>query len=128
MARQLIADIPFFDRHDAEFSESRTPKEKCIDGQPLQRTWNHFTSADEKFFAGTWEAEPGCWQISYTENEYCRIVSGRSILRDADGNETELKPGDEFVIPSGFEGQWEVIETTRKVYAIYEPGPDSAGG
>jgi uncharacterized cupin superfamily protein len=28
--------------------------------------------------------------------------------------------GDEFVIPRGFEGVWEVIERTRKVYVIYE--------
>ncbi len=123
MAPKSIEDIPFFDRHQAEFGESLTPAETCVEGQPVQRTWNHFTSADEKFFAGIWEAEPGCWRIRYTENEYCRIVSGRSILRDAAGNETELNAGDEFVIPSGFEGQWEVIETTRKVYAIYEPGP-----
>lgn len=122
MARKSIADIPFFDRHEPGFSEARTPAEKCIEGQPVQRTWNHFSSPDERFFAGIWEAEPGCWRISYTENEYCRILSGRSILRDADGNETELKAGDDFVIPSGFEGQWEVIETTRKIYAIYEPG------
>ena len=29
--------------------------------------------------------------------------------------------GDECVIPAGFEGEWEVLETTRKTYVIYEP-------
>ena len=111
----------FFANNEAEFSEYETSAEKCIEGQPTQRTWNHFVSADEKFFSGIWEAEPGCWAISYTENEYCQILSGNSILRDSDGNEFPLNPGDHFVIPAGFEGQWEVVETTRKAYAIYEP-------
>lgn len=114
-------DLIFFDRHDAEFSEHQTPADRCVVGQPMQRTWNHFTSADERFFAGIWEAEPGCWRIRYTENEFCQILSGRSIVRDASGAETPLSAGDNFVIPAGFEGEWEVVETTRKIYAIYEP-------
>ena len=109
------------DRNEPEFSEYATPAEKCVSGQPLQRTWNHFATADEKFFCGIWEAEPGCWRISYSENEFCQILRGRSVLRDADGTEYPLGPGDNFVIPAGFEGEWEVIETTRKIYAIYEP-------
>jgi uncharacterized cupin superfamily protein len=92
-----------------------------VSGQAVQRSWNHFSSSDEKFFAGLWEAEPGCWKISYTENEFCQILSGRSILRAADGKESILEPGDNFVIPAGFEGEWEVIETTKKIYAIYQP-------
>ena len=111
----------FFACHEPEFDEFPTPEEKCLQGQPLQRTWHHFTSEDGRFFAGIWEAEPGCWRVSYTENEYCRILTGESVLRDAAGNETVLRPGDDFVIPSGFEGEWEVVATTRKIYAIYQP-------
>ena len=116
-----VADLVFFAEHEPEYSEAPTPAEKCVAGRPLQRTWHHFTSADEKFFAGTWEAGPGCWKVSYTENEFCQILAGRSILRDAQGNERELKAGDNFVIPTGFSGEWEVLETTKKIYVIYEP-------
>ena len=116
-----IDDLVFFDQHEPEFDESLTAKEKCVSGQPLQRAWHHFTSDDGKFFAGIWEAEPGCWTVSYTENEFCQILSGRSILRDESGRERSLKPGDNFTIPRGFSGQWEVLETTRKIYVIYEP-------
>jgi uncharacterized cupin superfamily protein len=118
---KFIQDLIFFDENVADFSEQQTPAEKCIRGQPLQRTWHHFTSDDNRFFAGVWEAEPGCWRISYTENEFCQILSGESVLRDLDGNERLLKPGDNFTIPAGFEGEWEVTETTRKIYVIYEP-------
>jgi uncharacterized cupin superfamily protein len=121
MSSASITDVVFFERHEAEFDEYQTPAEKCIDGQPLQRTWHHFTSSDKKFFAGLWEAEPGRWRISYTENEFCQILEGHSILRDADGNKAELKPGDNLVIPAGFEGEWQVVEKTKKIYVIYEP-------
>ena len=110
-----------FSRHEADFDEYQTPAERCVRGQPTQRTWNHFTSSDGKFFSGFWEAEPGCWRIRYSENEFCQILSGRSILRSAEGDEFELTAGDNFVIPAGFEGEWEVVETTKKIYAIYEP-------
>lgn len=118
---KTIADLTFFSEAEPEYSEDLTPEEKCTKGQPLQRTWHHFTSADEKFFAGFWEAEPGCWKINYTENEFCQIVHGKSILRDEDGNEHELNAGENFTIPSGFVGEWEVVETTKKIYVIYEP-------
>jgi uncharacterized cupin superfamily protein len=113
--------LVFFDRHEPEFDESPTPAEKCVRGRPLQRTWHHFSNADGRFFAGLWEAEPGCWEVSYSEDEFCQILAGRSVLRDGSGAERELKPGDNFVIPAGFSGQWEVIETTRKIYVIYQP-------
>jgi uncharacterized cupin superfamily protein len=58
--------------------------------------------------------------VRYTEEEHCRIVSGRSRLTAADGTVTEVGPGDEFVIARGFEGVWEVLERTRKIYVIYE--------
>jgi uncharacterized cupin superfamily protein len=115
-----IDTLVFFDRNDPEFEEAPTPAEKCVEGRPLQRTWHHFTSTDGKFFAGQWEAEPGCWEVSYSEDEFCQILAGRSVLRDASGAEVELKPGDNFVIPAGFSGQWEVLETTRKIYVIYQ--------
>ncbi|MGB5344774.1 MAG: cupin domain-containing protein [Woeseia sp.] len=115
-------DYPvFFSDNKAELNEYPTPADKCIKGQPTQRTWNHFASADEAFFAGIWEAEPGSWKVSYTEVEFCQILSGSSVLRHADCQEFRLQAGDNFVIPAGFSGEWEVLETTRKIYAIYEP-------
>ena len=121
MSASGIQQVIFFAAQEGEFEEWRTDAEKCITGQPLQRSWHQFTSSDEKSFCGTWEAEPGCWNISYTENEYCHILAGQSILRDHEGNERKLRPGDQFVIPAGFSGQWEVLETTRKIYVIYQP-------
>lgn len=95
--------------------------ETILSGKPASRTWNHYESADGKFFSGIWEADRGSWTIEYEEDELCHILSGRSRLTDEDGHVTEVKAGDGFVIPAGFKGIWEVIEPTRKHYAIYLP-------
>jgi len=116
-----IENLVFFDHNEPEYDESLTDAAKCVRGQPLQRSWHHFTSVDERFFAGIWEAEPGCWRVEYTENEFCQILAGRSLLRDEAGKEREIVAGDNFVIPAGFRGEWEVLETTRKIYVIYQP-------
>lgn len=118
---KVLADVIVFSANQADFEESLTPPEKCIKGHPVQRTWHQFSSGDGKFLAGTWEAEPGAWSVSYSENEYFRILSGHSILRDQHGAEQPLHAGDDVVIPAGFEGTWEVVETTRKIYVIYQP-------
>jgi uncharacterized protein len=94
--------------------------EKIVSGHPLQRVWSHYTDASQKFSVGIWECEPGAWRVRYTEEEYCRIVTGRSLLTSADGVVREVVAGDEFVIPRGFEGVWEVVERTRKIYVIHE--------
>ena len=52
---------------------------------------------------------------------FCQILEGVSIVRDKNGNERTLKAGDNFVIPAGFEGEWEVLEPCRKIYVIFEP-------
>ena len=98
--------------------------EKILSGHPRQRVWSQYTDASQKFSVGIWECEPGAWRVRYTEEEYCRVVMGRSLLASADGVVREVVAGDEFVIPRGFEGVWEVLERTRKVYVIYE-GADS---
>ncbi|NBU26512.1 MAG: cupin domain-containing protein [Gammaproteobacteria bacterium] len=96
------------------------PPDRLIDGHPQQRAWVQFEDPPKGFYAGVWESEPGTWRIRYTEVEYCRILSGRSRITAADGTVTEVGPGDEFVIPSGFEGTWQVLERTRKTFVIHE--------
>jgi uncharacterized cupin superfamily protein len=101
---------------------SRVDPRKLISGDPLQTLWNQYSDPSERFFSGIWQSEPGKWRIQYTEEEFCQILDGVSVVTDADGVAITLRPGDNFVIPRGFEGTWEVVETTRKIYAIYESG------
>jgi hypothetical protein len=105
---------------DTEVESYFVEEEKLIAGNPQQMLWNHYADPSRKFFSGVWQSEPGKWRINYTEEEFCQLLEGVSIVTDADGNATTLRAGDSFVIPRGFNGTWEVVETTRKLYAIFE--------
>jgi uncharacterized cupin superfamily protein len=94
--------------------------EKLIFGNPLQQVWLDHTDATGQFFAGTWRSEPGKWHIRYTEEEYCELLEGHSVVMDSAGQATSLQAGDRFVIPRGFEGTWEVVATTTKRFVIFE--------
>jgi uncharacterized cupin superfamily protein len=91
-----------------------------VSGEPATRLQNYFTDGTGQFFSGTWESSPGKWRVSYAENEFCGILSGRVILTGADGQPHTFAAGDAFVIPAGFEGTWETLEPVRKWYAIFE--------
>jgi uncharacterized cupin superfamily protein len=94
--------------------------EKLLVGNPQQTLWQHYTDPSQHFFSGVWQSEPGKWKITYTEEEYCQILEGRSVLTDQSGHAVTVSAGESFVIPRGFDGTWEVLETTRKIYVIYE--------
>jgi uncharacterized cupin superfamily protein len=96
--------------------------EKLIAGNPKQTLWMHYTDASKKFFAGIWHSEVGKWRIAYTEEEYCKVLDGTSVITDSSGNAVTVTAGESFVIPSGFIGTWEVVTPTRKEFVIFEPG------
>jgi hypothetical protein len=91
-----------------------------VSGDPVTHLQNYFSDTTGQFFSGVWESSAGKWSVSYTENEFCGILSGRVILTSADGTAQEFKAGDAFVIPAGFAGTWETLEPVRKWYAIFE--------
>jgi uncharacterized protein len=107
---------------DAQREEYLLPAEKLISGNPKQVAWNTYTGADGKFFAGIWQSEVGKWHIRYTEEEYCHVLQGLSVITDAQGKAVTVSAGDRFLVPRGFVGTWEVVEPTRKIYVIYERG------
>ena len=103
---------------DAE--EYRVSPEKLLEGDPLQTVWLEYQDATGAFCAGVWSSEVGAWRIRYTEEEYCRILAGRSVITDESGHAVSVGPGDEFTIPAGFVGTWRVVEPTRKRFVIHE--------
>ncbi len=94
----------------------RPAPDRLIAGDPVFTTWN--LEERDGLYCGIWESTPGKWYIRYEEWEYCRILSGRSVIADAEGHEHVVTAGDSFVLRPGFSGTWEVIETTRKDYVI----------
>jgi uncharacterized protein len=98
------------------------PVEKLLNGNPKQTIWTQYTDRTDKFFAGVWRSEPGKWKISYTEEEFCEMLEGTSIIESTQGHTLTVSAGESFVIPRGFVGTWEVVERTTKRFVVYEAG------
>lgn len=90
--------------------------DRLISGTPVHSTWN--LEERDGLYCGLWQSTPGKWRVKYTEWEYFRILSGYSLLTGADGSVTQLHPGDSMIIRPGYEGTWEVVQTTLKDYVI----------
>ncbi len=111
-AAHLIALAP----EVASAETDRPSPEKLISGDPVFTTWN--VEERDGLYCGIWQSTPGKWRIAYDEWEYCRILSGVSILTEEEQAPVTVKAGDSFILRPGFKGTWEVLETTRKDYVI----------
>lgn len=100
-------------------------KDVLIKGNPQFKTWV-LNSLSNKATSGIWESTPGKWKFANSHWEYCRILSGISIISEENGNRFTVKAGDSFILEPGFSGTWEVIETTRKDFvAIHDEKKDT---
>ena len=95
---------------------SRPDPARVLSGDPVFTTWN--IEERDTLYCGIWQCTPGKWRISYDEWEYCRIVSGVSVISEDGGAARIVRTGDSFILRPGFQGTWEVLETTVKDYVI----------
>jgi uncharacterized protein len=91
--------------------------DRLISGDPEFTTWN-VEEAEGGLYAGIWQSTPGKWRIVYDEWEYFHILEGHSVLTEDGGAPVHLRAGDSYILRPGFNGTWEVLETTRKDYVI----------
>ena len=103
-------------RDEVEPEVDRPDPSRVIAGDPVHTTWN--LVEDDGLYCGLWQSTPGTWRVAYVEWEYVHILEGHSVLTGDDGSVTHLRAGDSYVIRPGFEGTWQVIETTLKDYVI----------
>ncbi len=105
---------------DAETQHRRLADlpDRVVEGDPHHETCLRHASPDGTLIAGTWTSTPGKWRAFSDRDEFCVLLSGHIKLIAADGTVQEFRKGDSFLIPNGFDGYWEVLETTTKHYVI----------
>ena len=91
-----------------------------ISGKPKTTTQNFYTDATGSFFSGIWTSTKGKWPVSYTEEEFVYLLSGKVKLTAANGKSQSFKKGEAFMIPAGFKGTWETLASIKKFYAIQD--------
>lgn len=74
-------------------------------------------SADGRTEVGVWQCTPGGWSVTdRPDTETVHLLAGRARLSDAGGGSRELGAGDAAVLPAGWSGRWDILETVRKLY------------
>ena len=116
-----LNDWILLDKHTVSPTPLMPAPERIRAGTPSQTAWNHYSDPSQQFHVGFWACEAGRWAVPYTEHEYCQMLEGEACIHDGQGGQLHLKPGDQFVIPAGFVGQWETLTPCRKLYVIFEP-------
>ena len=94
--------------------------DRVVKGDPRHETHLHFRSTDGSLIAGSWTSTPGKWRTFKDRDEYCHIITGRCALISEAGQRWEFGAGQSFMIPNGFSGYWEILETTTKHFVIKE--------
>jgi len=96
--------------------------DRVVEGDPHHTSRVVFENETGDMMAGVWTSTPGKWHAFADKDEFCYIVSGHCNLISEDGTVQTFKTGDSFLIPNGFKGYWEIIETTMKHFVIRNYG------
>jgi len=106
------------EKQDAELVR-KGPREGVDSGEAIVSLRVLHASADGAMNAGVWECTPGGWEIvARSDTEVAYILSGRARLTERGGPAVEIGPGDTVVLPAGWSGRWDVLETVCKLYVV----------
>ena len=91
--------------------------ELVVSGDPQEAAQIYYDRNLGSADIGIWTSDPGVVRFrSYPFDELCIIVEGTVRLRDVEGSEESYRPGDLFIIPQGWAGDWIMDAPLRKFY------------
>lgn len=113
--------IHFADPAPAAVEDAPAP-ERALGPPPRRLTAERYSAEDGALSIGEWTCEPGAWRIAFHagRHEFFQVLSGRLRLIDDAGHARDFGPGDACVIPAGFKGVFEVLETVTKRYVMVD--------
>jgi uncharacterized protein len=96
----------------------RGPRVPCLSGHPIESVCELHN--DGRARTGVWECTPGRFDSARAgDTEVMHFVAGEATITSADGEVYEIRPGSVLVAPDGWRGTWEIRQTVRKVYTIW---------
>ncbi len=98
----------------------RGPREGADSGEAIVSTGTIYQHPErERPRVGVWQCTEGAWDVvDHPMHEAALLLSGRARLTDASGTVTEFVAGDLMVLPKGWSGRWEILETVRKYFVL----------
>jgi uncharacterized protein len=75
---------------------------------------------------GVWECTPGRWVRQVKQAEFCHFLSGRAVFEPDDGSPgIQLGAGDVVFFPENSAGVWDIAETSRKIFIVFNERSDA---
>jgi uncharacterized cupin superfamily protein len=92
-------------------------------GEPVARLkcLETFADTEKQVEAGVWECSPGIWRRQITQAELCFFVAGHAIFTPDGEQPIEIYAGDAVYFPQNSLGIWDVRQTVRKTYVVFNP-------
>ena len=89
-------------------------------GELTTREYELFTSEDENFSIGIWEAKRGeeVMDTPYPYNEFMYVLFGQVVVKNSDGQTNIFNPGQGFITPKDWMGSMTITEDLTIIYAI----------
>ena len=89
-------------------------------GKLTTREYELFTSEDENFSIGIWEAKRGeeVMDTPYPYNEFMYVLFGQVVVKNSDGQTNIFNPGQGFITPKDWMGSMTITEDLTIIYAI----------
>ena len=92
-----------------------------IDGVADEKGHLFFTNEAGNVNAGVWECTPCTERIrNYPYDQCCFVLEGSLAITDESGTIETFGPGDSFIIPHGFNGDWTMTETYKNFFITIE--------
>lgn len=92
---------------------------------PLYGNTGTASSASNTFYdvgptkVGVWTCEPGSFEVARGERQWFHVVEGTMFVTDAsDGTSRRCVPGDTVMLPAGWSGYIDVVESVKKMFTV----------
>lgn len=79
-----------------------------------------FERQDRRMECGIWECTPGVWRRQVNQAEFCHIISGLCTFTPEGGEPFTMRAGDAVLFPANTIGVWNIQETVRKTYVLFD--------
>ena len=78
-----------------------------------------------KTSSGIWECSPGRWRRQLVQAEFCHFFEGELTFEPDEGEPIHIKAGDAVIFPANSTGIWDIKQTARKFYVLFNPAEDA---
>uniref|UniRef100_A0A6T8KKB1 (S)-ureidoglycine aminohydrolase cupin domain-containing protein n=1 Tax=Hemiselmis andersenii TaxID=464988 RepID=A0A6T8KKB1_HEMAN len=104
---------------DQQYMSPQGFRTDATHGSPITASRSMFSAGPTA--AGSWSCTPGSFPVNNRgTTEFFHVLEGVFFLTNSDGSARRCGPGDTVVLPKGWSGHWDVIETVRKLWVVVD--------